>query len=385
MGKQYILPELTENTMEDSFRSLLELLDNFKEEHTCHAFLAAKIWDNGKPICPHCNSVQIYTTKSRSFLATKKDIPEYRCKQKTCGKKFSVTTGTVMHSTKIPLRYWFGAMYLLTSSKKGVSSVLIAKQLNITQKSAWHLLHRIREMYKETAPEKLKGVVAVDETFVGGKNKNRHKNKKVKKLPGGGRDWKDKTSVVGLVEKGGTVRTFVTGDTSRQTLQSIIYCNVQKGSTVVTDDYVSYYGIAKDYWHTRVKHYVWYGSDNKSYHTNSIEGFWSILKRGMIGIYNYVRPKHLFRYCNEFTYRYNFRNVSPTLLFEMTLKKAINRRLTYKTLKLLAADAMFIAEDSDHLKNEYEYLDKILPNDTPNSDDWLDNLDPNDPMIPILL
>ena len=139
--------------MKETFKSLIELNDYFKEEKTCHEFLASQIWEEGKPVCPFCNSTKIYTTKSRSVKASKKDIPEYRCANKECTKKFSITKGTIFESSKIPLRTWFAAIYLLTTSKKGISSVQLSEQLQVTQKTAWFLNHRIRQMFLESAPD----------------------------------------------------------------------------------------------------------------------------------------------------------------------------------------------------------------------------------------
>ena len=203
--------------MTTTFKSLLELNDYFKEEKTCYEFLAHQIWDEGKPVCPHCSSTHIYTTKSRSVKGNKKDIPEYRCANKECTKKFTVTVGTIFHASKLPLRLWFAAIYLITTSKKGISSVQLSEQLQITQKVAWHLLHRIREMFKETAPTMLKGIVEVDETFIGGKQKNRHVNKRVDYSKGD-----EKVPVLGVIERGGKVHTFVVPNTKAEILQPLM-------------------------------------------------------------------------------------------------------------------------------------------------------------------
>ena len=141
------------------FKSLIELNNYFKEEKTCFEFLASQILDEGKPVCPFCGCTHIYVTKSRSTNPSKKNVPEYRCAAKTCAKKFSATTGTIFESSKIPLRIWYAAIFLLTTTKKGISSVQLGVQLDITQKTAWFLNHRIRQMFKETAPEMLKGLL----------------------------------------------------------------------------------------------------------------------------------------------------------------------------------------------------------------------------------
>ena len=149
--------------MTTNFKSLIELNDYFKEEKTCFEFLASQIWDEGKPVCPFCGSTKVYTTKSRSTKPSKKDIPEYRCADKKCAKKFSATTRTIFQSSKIPLRTWYAAIFLLTISKKGISSIQLGTQLGVIQKTAWFLNHRIRQMFLETAPEMLTGIVEADE------------------------------------------------------------------------------------------------------------------------------------------------------------------------------------------------------------------------------
>jgi transposase-like protein len=188
--------------MESQFKNLQQLLDFFKDDATCKEYYEQKRW-GGNVACPHCGSLKIYRT-NRGF----------KCGEKLCTKKFSVTVGTIFENTKISLRIWFAAVYLISTSKKGISSLQLAEQLGITQKTAWFLNHRIREMLKDNDKEKLSGVVAVDETFVGGKNKNRHADKKAPQSQG--RSHVDKTPVVGLIQINGKVRTFVVANTDAQ-------------------------------------------------------------------------------------------------------------------------------------------------------------------------
>ena len=184
--------------MESQFKNLQQLLDFFKDDATCKAYYEQKRW-GGTVACSHCGSLKIYRT-NRGF----------KCGEKLCAKKFSVTVGTIFENTKISLRIWFAAMYLISTSKKGVSSLQLAEQLGITQKSAWFVNHRIREMLKDNDTKKLSGVISCDETFVGGKNENRHADKKAPASQG--RSHVDKTPVVGLIQTNGKVRTFVVSD-----------------------------------------------------------------------------------------------------------------------------------------------------------------------------
>lgn len=308
-----------------TFKNLIELNDYFREEKTCHEFLAAQIWEDSKPICPHCESDKVYKTKSRSTKPSKKEIPDYRCS--ACDKKFSTTTGTIFEATKLPLRTWYAAIYLITAHKKGISSLQLAEDLQITQKSAWFVLHRVRDMYRISAPEMLKDVVQVDETFIGGKNKNRHTDKKKENSQGGA----GKTIVFGAKGLCGKVKTEIVPNREAETLNPIIEKWVDKGSIMVSDEHKSYHTLSADYFHVAINHsegeYVRGGFTN-----NGIENFWSLFKRGIIGIYHQVSPKHLHRYSTEFSYRYNSRNDSATLRFTNTIKNANSTRLKYKDL-----------------------------------------------------
>mgnify|MGYP001052403416 CR=1 FL=1 len=304
------------------FKNLQQLLDFFKDEEACKAYYEKARWGE-TVVCPHCEHEKVYRTTRG-----------YKCANKECYKKFSVTVGTIFENSKVGLRTWFAAMYLVSTSKKGVSSLQLAEQLGITQKTAWFVLHRIREMLKDNDESKLEGNVQVDETYVGGKNKNRHASKKVEGSQG--RAAVDKTPVVGLIQQDGKVRTFVVKSTDAETLHTIMGQNVSEGSTVITDAYRAYNGLANRYTHVSVKH-----TDGKgyvvvvggvAYHTQNIENFWSIFKRGIIGIYHFVSAKHLQRYCSEFNYRYNNRKDTGVEKFETALRRVSSARLKYETL-----------------------------------------------------
>ena len=328
--------------MENQFKNLQSLLDFFKDDATCKAYYEQKRW-GGNVACQHCGTLKVYRT-NRGF----------KCGEKLCAKKFTVTTGTIFENTKISLRIWFAAMYLISTSKKGVSSLQLAEQLGITQKTAWFLNHRIREMLKDAVSTKLTGTVEVDESFIGGKNKNRHKDKKVENSQG--RSFKDKTPVVGLLQRAqfeiverphkvikgrivkekvilqqSIVKLQVATDTQQKTVEPIVETHVEQGVTVYSDEWHAYNNLKNNYEHSIVNHsiqeYV-----NGAVHTNGIEGFWSILKRGYTGIYHFMSKKHLHRYCVEFGYRYNNKTLTGIEKFEIALRNVSTARITYNTL-----------------------------------------------------
>ena len=306
--------------MTTQFKSLPQVLDYFKNEEVCSAYLARQRWGN-TPSCPHCGNVGAYVT-NRGF----------KCKAKECHKKFTVTTGTIFEATKISLRTWFAAMYLCTAHKKGISSLQLHRDLNITQKTAWFLLHRIREMLANNNNEPLEGTIEIDETYVGGKAKNKS-NKKRAQLLQSGELWGNKTAVVALVQRNGEVRTHIlhTQKPSRADVFPIIVNNVSDNAHLITDSSTMYHSLKHIYKHDSVNHA---GSEyvRGEIHTNTVEGFFGQLKRGIIGIYHYVSPKHLHRYCHEFGYRWNTRKEADINRFEDTFKKADNARLKYSDL-----------------------------------------------------
>ena len=302
--------------MLNQFRTLPQLLDFFKDEQTCKDYLAKHRW-NDKVTCPFCDHDHIYITNRG-----------YKCANKKCHKKFSVTVGTIFENSKLPLRTWYAAIYLVSSHKKGISSLQLGRDLGIDKKNAWFVLHRIREAFFPNMPL-LEDVVSVDETFIGGKNKNRHADKKYDGGQGG--QSEDKTIVMGAMQIGGIVVTKIVPDRSAETLIPALDKIVKKGAILVTDDHRAYYKVKKDYFHIVVNHsegqYV-----NGAFTTNNIEGFWSLFKRGYIGIYHYMSPTHLDRYCNEFAYRYNSRKTPDMDRFSDAIIRTHGKRLTWNQL-----------------------------------------------------
>ena len=307
-----------------NFKSLPQLLKFFEKEETCIKYYEQLRW-GGKPICPHCKSEKPYVTNRG-----------YKCSNKECLKKFTVKIGTIFENSKIPFTTWFPALYLCAGHKKGISSVQLSIDLNITQKTAWFMLQRIREMLKNQAIGSFSGntPVEVDETFVGGKEENRHTKKKQSKtnldLANDGTVYNKKKVVIGIIERGGKIVLKSIPNTKSETMMPIIFEYVPAGSHVMTDEHSSYSHLKQVYTHDTVTHSARiYVDGNK--HTNSIENFFSILKRGLMGVYHSVSDKHLERYLNEFATRFNARHTSPFENFNVYLTKS-EGGLLYKNL-----------------------------------------------------
>lgn len=301
------------------FTNLIEVTNYFKDKQTCLDYLTSVRWLNGKVECVFCNHNKVYELNGKN--------KRFKCA--SCRKQFSAIKGTIFENSPISLQKWFTAIYILSSHKKGISSVQLGKDLQVRQATAWFMMQRIRYAIKiKSFNRKTLGVIQCDETFIGGKNKNRHADKKIPNSQG--RSVKDKTPVFGMLQTGGSVQTIVVPDTKATTIKPIIRELVANGSIVVTDEWLGYSGLQNHYPHIIVNH-----NENEyvrgAFHTNGIENFWSLLKRGIYGIYHQISPKHLHRYCDEFSFRYNTRKITDIERFHFLLEN-VNCRLTYKTL-----------------------------------------------------
>ncbi len=292
-------------------KSVLDLIQAFPTEQSCIEHLEKIRW-NGNVVSPFDATSKVYKTKVG-----------YQCKN--TGKNFNVKTNTIFDNTKLPLVKWFLAIWIATSHKKGISSLQLGRDLDITQKSAWFMLQRIRACFDIDIDTKLDGEVEVDETAIGGLETNKHADKKSDNPYAG-----DKATVMGMVQREGKVVAMHVADRKAGSLVPQIIEIVSTTAKLYTDEWVGYNSLRRVYDHSVVKHnahqYV-----NGRVHTNTIEGFWSLLKRGIFGIYHFTSKKHLQKYVDEFAFRYNSREITSKQRFDLMLGQMENR-LTYKML-----------------------------------------------------
>jgi transposase-like protein len=297
------------------FDTLIQLMTALPDEQAAIAHFTAIRWKNGA-FCPHCGSTKVYHFSDRRT---------HKCGD--CRKRFSIKVGTIFEDSKIELRTWMLAVWMLTSHKKGIASTTLARDLGVTQKTAWFMLHRLRRAAQTksfNAP--LEGEVEVDETYVGGKAANRHKGD-----PKNGPGTHGKTAVIGALQRGGEAVATVIGRTDTQTLDSFVHAVVSPSATLIaTDEHSGYRHLSRTYRHEVVRHSAGQYRAGDC-HTNGIEGFWALLKRQIIGIHHFVTPKHLNAYVCEVTWRFNLRGMGEGDRVNALLGQT-DGRLTYKEL-----------------------------------------------------
>jgi transposase-like protein len=300
--------------------TLREAVIYFQSHDNCHKFMVDLRWPDGVVVCPRCESDHVvYLAKARVW----------KCYGKHDSPKFSLKTGTVFEDSPLGLDKWLPAVWMIVNDKNGISSWELHRAIGVTQKTAWFMLHRIRLAMQDKGSGKLGGNVEVDESMIGGKSRNMHRAKRAEKIHGTG--GMDKAIVFGMVERDGRVRALHLDSRRRKELQDAIRENIEVGSVIFSDELPSYNGLAEDYDHAVINHAVEYVSGNV--HTNTIENFWSLLKRGLHGTYISVEPYHLFRYIDEQAFRYNNRKgVNDRGRFKLAVSQIVGKRLTYQTL-----------------------------------------------------
>jgi len=305
--------------MEKEPKSLQEAIVYFSNPDNCIDYVAIRRWPNGV-VCPGCGATKV------SFNAKRRT---WKCGSHHPKREFSIKVGTIYEDSPIPLDKWLTATWMLTNCKNGVSSYEIARDVRVTQKSAWFMLQRIRlAMQDEFFGSKLNGEVEVDETFIGGKARNMHKSRKAKLT---GRVDEDKSVVVGFMERGGKVRTQIVDQRRKYNMQPLVREHVEAGAALYTDALKSYIGLNSDYEHNVIDHAVEYVHDRV--HTNTIENFWSLVKRGLHGTYVSVEPFHLFRYLDEQMFRFNNRKeLDDAGRFDLAVRQIVGKRITFAQL-----------------------------------------------------
>jgi transposase-like protein len=310
-------------------KTLTQAIQYFTNPDHCIDYLAVRRWPNGVS-CPTCGRTDVAYVPSRRL---------WQCKTRHPKAQFSVKTGTLLEDSPLGLDKWLPVMWMVANCKNGVSSWEIHRSLGVTQKTAWFMLHRIRLGMQDETGGMLGGEVEVDETFIGGKARNMHKSKRLRLANTAGSEQlyggKGKTVVMGVLERGGKIKASVIRKRMKEEMQGFVRDSVEKGATVMTDEARQYLGIADDYVHEVINHAETYVRGQV--HTNGIENFWSLLKRGLNGTYVSVEPFHLFRYIDEQAFRFNNRatrdnKITDADRFSLLCSQIAGKRLTYAEL-----------------------------------------------------
>ena len=306
-----------------NLKTLFSFLESNPTEQDCIKYFEKLRWPD-KVVSPHDPTSEVYSCSN----------PRYPYKCKNTGKYFNVKTRTILRKSKISLKKWFLALHLFSSEE--ISSYQLAKKLGVQQRTAWFILHRLRESFKSPAfiSEMLKGSVEIDETFIGGKNKNRHWDKKIPNSQG--RNCKDKIPALGMLERNGNLIARIVPNTKWKTLEPIIKANIEAGSSIYSDEWYRNSNLSESYNHQLINHsakqYV-----NGKVHTNSIESFWVIPKRAIAATYYQISRKHAQKYMDEFTFRFNTRKYTTEERFNLALASTVGKRLTYRELTNLSS------------------------------------------------
>jgi transposase-like protein len=305
--------------------NLKDAIVYFADADNCLNYLVARRWPDGVVTCPTCGK------KNPRYIADRK---VWQCSIKHPKRQFSVKLGTIFEESPLGLDKWLPAVWLISNCKNGISSYEVARDLRVTQKTAWFMLGRIRLGLQDKNGGTLDGEVEIDETFIGGKARNMHYAKRKEKIQGRGPNGK--AVVMGMLQRGGKVKTAVIANRDKATLHGHVNANVAPGSNVFTDELVSYWGLEEKFVHQIINHAEEYVRGNV--HTNGMENFWSLLKRGLSGTYVSVEPFHLFRYIDEQAFRFNNRRhddvevMTDSERFDIAVRQAVGKRLTWKEL-----------------------------------------------------
>ena len=296
-------------------KTLQEAILFFSNPDNCREYLVARRWPEGV-VCPTCGGKNVVFSAKHN---------RWQCSSHHARRQFTLKTGTIFEGSPIGLDKWLAAMWLIVNCKNGVSSYEVHRAIGVTQKSAWFMLQRLRLALQGDNGGQLSGHIEVDETFIGGKARNMHKHDRERKIHGTG--GKDKVIVMGILERGGKVRTTVMPSRKKKALQAQVKRHVEAGSALYSDALKSYTGLTKDYAHEVIDHAEKYVDG--LIHTNGLESFWSLLKRGLHGTYISVEPFHLFRYLDEQSFRFNNRELTDGQRFSIAANQIIGKRLTF--------------------------------------------------------